>query len=126
MKLNLLAAVIFAFSCQASQAAGNVTYLSCPSLDTRADDLMVILDQPNGTASLQSGKSGSGLNFTSPASFGPAQVTWRNDSKGLSQKFSIDRVSMELKRETTSAMTESVYVGKSPCSIAKAPANTKF
>lgn len=125
MKRNILA-VLIVFACQAASAAGNATHLSCPGLDKRADDLLVVIDQSGGTASLQSGKSGVGLNFTSQAAFGPSEITWRNDSKGIAQKFSVDRVSLMLKRETTSAMTGSTYVETSPCSIAKAPANTKI
>ncbi|MCP1507755.1 hypothetical protein J2Y83_003728 [Pseudomonas marginalis] len=123
---KVLIALVIGVSSQASFAAGSVTYLSCPSLDKRADDLLVIVDQPSGTASLQSNKSGSGLNFTSPASFGPKEVTWRSESKSFQQKFSVDRVNLTLKRETTSGMTGSIYVETSPCSIVKAPSNTKF
>lgn len=123
---KVLIALVIGVSCQASFAASGVTYLSCPSLDKRADDLLVIVDQPSGTASLQSNKSGSGLNFTSPASFGPKEVIWRSESKNLQQKFSVDRVNLILKRETTSGLTGSIYVETSPCSIVKAPSNTKF
>lgn len=123
---QLLAAVGFGFAWQVSLAAGNVTYLSCPDVDKRADDLVVVLDQQNGTASLQSDKSGSGLNFTSPASFGPKYVSWQNQSKSFPQKFTVDRVSLILKRETTSRMSGNVYLEASNCSIIKAPANTKF
>lgn len=123
---RLLAAVGIGFTWQVSLAAGNVTYLSCPGVDKRADDLVVVLDQQNGTASLQSEKSGSGLNFTSPASFGPKYVSWQYQSKSVPQKFTVDRVSLILKRETTSRMTGSVYLQTSACSIIKAPANTKF
>lgn len=126
MKRNVWVALSIVFTCQASLAAGSVTYLSCPTLDKSADDLLVVIDQSSGTASLQSGKSGGGLNFTSLASFGPKEVSWRNDSKGLAQKFSVDRVSLALKRETISEMTGAIYVETSPCSIAKQPANTKI
>lgn len=123
---RLLAAVVIGFTWQVSFAAGNVTYLSCPAVDKRADDLVVVLDKQNGTASLQSDKIGSGLNFTSPASFGPKYVSWQNQSKSFPQKFTVDRVSLILKRETTSRMTGSVYLETSTCSIIKAPADTKF
>lgn len=123
---RLLAAVGIGFTWQVSLAAGDVTYLSCPTVDKRADDLVVVLDRQKGTASLQSDKSGSGLNFTSPASFGPKYVIWQNQSKSYPQKFTADRVSLILKRETTSSMSGSVYVETSACSIIKAPADTKF
>ncbi|UVL53941.1 hypothetical protein [Pseudomonas sp. B21-035] len=123
---NLLLALIVGSASQASLAAGNVLYFACPALDKKADDLVVTLDQANGTASLQTSKSGSGLNFTSPAAFGPKEVTWRNQSSSYPQKFSIDRTSLELKRETTSGMSGTLYIEKSPCSIIKAPSNTKF
>jgi hypothetical protein len=123
---RLLAAAGVCFTWQVSLAAGNITYLSCPAVDKRADDLVVVLDQQNGTASLQSDKSGSGLNFTSPASFGPKYVSWQNQSKSFPQKFTVDRVSLILKRETTSRMSGSVYLETSACSIIKAPADTKF
>jgi hypothetical protein len=122
----LLLAVMICSVPQAAMAASSALYFSCPSLDKRADDLLIIIDQPSGTASLQSEKSGEGLNFTSPASFGPKQVTWRNESNSYPQKFSIDRVTMVLKRETTSAMSGSVYAETSPCTMVKPPSNTKF
>lgn len=126
MVRRLISAVILAGVSQSGFAAGNVLYFSCTALDKRADDLLVVVDQPSGTVSLQSDKSGEGLNFTSPASFGPAQVTWRNLSKSFPQKFSIDRSSLILKRETTSAVTGSVYVETSPCTIVRAPSGRKF
>lgn len=62
-------------------SASKVIYLECPNFDERAKDLVVVLDQPNGTASLQTSFGGEGLNFTAPASFGPSKVTWRRDEK---------------------------------------------
>ncbi|NAP01942.1 MULTISPECIES: hypothetical protein [Pseudomonas] len=106
--------------------AADILYFSCPALDKSADDLLVVIDQPNGKASLQSEKSGSGLNFTSSASFGPKQVTWRSDSRSYPQKFSLDRVTLTLRRETSSGMTGTVYEETSPCSMVKSPGNTKF
>ncbi|MDU9393209.1 hypothetical protein [Pseudomonas sp. zfem002] len=123
---KFVAAVIFGGACQVGVAAGNLTYLSCPGIDERADDLLVIIDQPNGTASLQSQKVGSGLNFTAPASFGPTEITWRSDSRDFPQKFSVDRAKLVLKRETTSRMTGDVYTDKSACSLVKAPSNNQI
>lgn len=120
------AAVLFGLASQAAVAAGNVTYLSCPHFDPKADDLLVIIDQPNGTASLQSQKSGSGLNFTSRASFGPNEITWRSDSKDLPQKFSVDRGTLVFKRETTSRLTNEIYTDKSDCSVVKASRENKI
>ncbi|WP_132926696.1 hypothetical protein [Sodalis ligni] len=107
-------------------AAGKIVYLSCPKLDERAPDLKITLDQSNGTASAQSPLSGSGLNFTSQASFGPEQVTWRSDSRELKQMFSIDRTSLMLERKTFSEMTGNTYSEKSECKIIKAPKSAKF
>jgi hypothetical protein len=126
MKRVLFLALAICASSQPVMAASSALYFSCPSLDERADDLKVVLDQANGTASLQTEKLGEGLNFTSPASFGPQQVTWRNQSKSYPQKFSIDRVTMVLKRETTSTMTGSVSLDTSPCSMVKPPSGAKF
>lgn len=123
---NVLAALVIGSMCQASFAAGNVTYLSCPELDKRADDLLVVMDQQGGTASVQSKKSGSGLNFTAPASFGPAEVIWRSDSASYAQLYSVNRESLVLKRETTSAMSGTVYNATSNCTIVKAPQSNKF
>lgn len=123
---RLLVALVVGLASQMSLAGESVLHFSCPSLDKRADDLVVVVNKAAGTASLQSAKMGSGLNFSSPAAFGPKEVTWRNQSKSFPQKFSIDRVNLTLKRETTSSMTGSVYVETSPCSAIKAPANAKF
>lgn len=123
---KLVAAVVLGVAGQTAFAAGSVTYLSCPDFDPRADDLLVIIDQPNGTASLQSQKSGSGLNFTSPASFGPNEITWRSDSKDLPQKFSVDRGTLVFKRETTSRLTNEVYTEKSACSQVKVSSKNKI
>lgn len=123
---KLLKGLLFAFVSQGAFAASSATYLSCPSVDKRADDLVVVLDQQAGTASLQSGKSGAGLNFVSPASFGPKEVTWRDQSDRYPRKFSVDRVSLILKVETTSTMTDNVYVESSTCTIVKPPSGAKF
>lgn len=123
---KLIAAALFGFVSQAAFSAGSVTYLSCPDFDPRADDLLVIIDQPNGTASLQSQKSGSGLNFTSTASFGPNEITWRGNSKDLPQKFSVDRGTLVFKRETTSRLTNETYTDKSACSVVKASSKNKI
>lgn len=111
---------------QLSVADSKVTYLACPELDSRFSDLKVVIDQPNGTAALQSESAGSGLNFSAPASFGPEQVSWRKESGDLSQKFSVNRVSLVLVRETTSTLTGKVYTEKSNCSVVQAPDNRKF
>lgn len=123
---KLLKGLLFAFVSQGALAASNATYLSCPGVDKRADDLVVVLDQQAGTASLQSGKSGAGLNFVSPASFGPKEVMWRGQSDRYPRKFSVDRVSLILKVETTSTMTDKVYVESSTCTIVKPPSGAKF
>jgi len=123
-KCSVLVSLVFAS--QPCWAVGSVTYLSCPDLDERARDLVVTIDQPSGSASLQSNSIGEGLNFTSPASFGPHEVSWRNQSKSYPQKFSIDRAKLILKRETTSSMSGAVYTETSPCTIVKAPSNNKF
>jgi hypothetical protein len=124
--MRKLLALFFAFTCPATFAASAATYLSCPGVDKIADDLVVVLDQQAGTASLQSAKSGAGLNFVSPASFGPKEVIWRNQSDRYPQKFTVDRVTLTLKRETTSTMTDNVYVESSPCTIVKQATGAKF
>lgn len=123
---KVLIAVILVLAPHIALAADGASYFSCPSLDERADDLLIIIDKSHGTASLQSEKSGSGLNFTAPASFGPSQVSWRGNSVQYPQKFSIDRVSLVLKRETTSKMSGEVYLETSPCAMVKPPSNAKF
>ncbi len=109
-----------------STAAPNIIYLGCPSLDERAKDLVVVLDQPNGTASLQTSLGGEGLNFTAPASFGPRKVTWSKNTKLFKSTYSIDRTSLGLERKTFSEMTSSTYSEKSDCNIIKSPRNNKF
>ena len=121
---NIAIALMFISSFALSE--GKKTYLSCPGLDSRANDLKVIIDQNNGTASLQSSVSGDGLNFTSLASFGPGKVEWVKKSHGLFQKFSVDRSTLKLVRETTSSLTGSTYLESSSCSIIEYPRDAKF
>ncbi|EPC3765346.1 hypothetical protein [Klebsiella michiganensis] len=109
-----------------SMASAKITYLSCPKLDERAPDLIVVLDQSNGTASLQSPSMGSGLNFTAPAAFGPSEVTWRKDSTKFKQTYSVDRATLVLKRTTFSEMSNSTHSDISDCKISKPPQKNKF
>jgi len=125
MKKILFFLCTIAISSTAS-ANSKVTYLSCPKLDDRASDLIVVLDPSNATASLQSPSSGSGLNFTSNAAFGPTEVTWRKDSPRLKQTYSVDRGSLVLKRKTFSEMTGSTDINSSECSIINPKRNNKF
>lgn len=112
--------------CFSSLASAKITYLSCPKLDERAPDLIVVLDQSNGSASLQSPSMGSGLNFTAPAAFGPSEVTWRKDSTKLKQTYSVNRATLVLKRTTYSAMTNSTHSDVADCKISKPPTKNKF
>ncbi|MDU4943839.1 MAG: hypothetical protein E6X23_20260 [Mixta calida] len=125
MKKIILGFMLCFFSSLALSKS-HVIYLSCPGVDERATDLKVILDQDNGSASLQTNEGGQGLNFTSPASFGPEQVSWRKDFKGYKQTFSVNRSSLKLERKTFSAMTGETYVEKSDCAIVKSAQKNKF
>lgn len=124
MKNNVL--IVIFLACLSSAAYGKAVYLSCPNLDKRAVDLKVILDEANGSASLQSPSSGSGLNFTSSASFGPSEVLWRHDSKSLKQTFSVDRTTLVLQRKTFSELTRDTYIEKADCSLIKGNKSAKF
>lgn len=125
MNKNVLGLCIY-LMCFTSLASAKITYLSCPKLDERAPDLIVVLDQSNGSASLQSPSMGSGLNFTAPAAFGPSEVTWRKDSAKLKQTYSVDRATLVLKRTTYSAMTNSTHSDVADCKISKPPTKNKF
>lgn len=114
-KLMVFLAVCLASSLVLAHAKS--TYLSCPQLDERASDLKVVLNQENGTASLQTSSGGPGLNFTSPASFGPDVVQWRKDSHSLKQTYSVDRSTLVLERKTLSGMTDKTYSEKSNCTV---------
>lgn len=116
---------MFLPSFSAFSNAKNV-YLSCPRFDNRAPDLKVILDESNGTASLQSSSSGAGMNFTSQASFGPDKVQWRKDTKSLKQTFSVDRSTLVFQRKTISGLSGETYIDKSDCEIIKSAKHTKF
>ncbi|HGM5351277.1 TPA: hypothetical protein ACKP19_004989 [Serratia marcescens] len=109
-----------------SFASGKLTYLSCPKLDDRAPDLIVILDEQSSTASLQAPSSGSGLNFTSKAAFGPVEVSWRKDSQSLKQTYSIDRQSLVLNRKTFSEMSGSTHINSSACTVVKSNRKNKI
>ncbi|EHR9527884.1 hypothetical protein KU919_004472, partial [Salmonella enterica subsp. enterica serovar Newport] len=100
--------------------------LSCPGLDKRAQDLEVVLDIDNGTASLQSPSSGSGLNFTENASFGADLVTWSKKSSSFKQSFSVNRATLELQRKTYSNATGETYNEKTECTIIKKNKASKF
>ena len=101
-------------------------YLSCPHFDERAPDLVVVLDQSNGTASLQSPSMGEGLNFTAPASFGPDRVTWRRDEKNWKRSYSVNRSTLEFERKTYSVYFDDTSIAKSDCKIIKSPGSAKF
>lgn len=120
------ASIVLVLASGAALAEGKVTYLSCPGLDSRANDLRVIIDQPNGTASLSSQTAGSGLNFTAPASFGPDKVSWKKKSSGLVQDFTVDRASLVLDRRTKFTYTENVSLEKAQCTILEKAKNAKF
>lgn len=107
-------------------AAEKITYLSCAKFDERAPDLIVVLDKAKGTASLQSSSSGSGLNFTAEAAFGPSEITWRKDSTKLKQTYSVNRSSLILKRKTFSEMTGNTYTDSSICTVKSPPRNNKI
>lgn len=107
-------------------AAPKVVYLACPNFDERAKDLIVVLDQPNGTASLQTSFGGEGLNFTAPASFGPDKVTWRRDEKNWKRSYSVDRSTLEFKRNVYSVTFNDTMNTSSSCKIIKSPKNAKF
>ncbi|MGR7540894.1 hypothetical protein ACU60L_18510 [Klebsiella aerogenes] len=107
-------------------AKAQVTYLSCPELDERASDLIVVLDKSNGTASLQAPSMGSGLNFTAPAAFGPSEVTWRKDSSKFKQTYSVNRSTLILKRITYSEMSNNTHAETSKCKISNPPQKNKF
>ncbi|MDP1211568.1 hypothetical protein Q6268_28525, partial [Klebsiella pneumoniae] len=82
---------------------------------------IVVLDQNNGSASLQSPSMGSGLNFTSTAEFGPYEVTWSKDSTKYKQTYSVDRATLVLKRTTYSEMSNNTHTEVSDCKISKPP-----
>ncbi|AUX97037.1 hypothetical protein ACHHZC_07205 [Citrobacter freundii complex sp. 2024EL-00228] len=107
-------------------SASKVIYLECPNFDERAKDLVVVLDQPNGTASLQTSFGGEGLNFTAPASFGPSKVTWRRDEKNWKRNYSVDRSTLEFKREVYSLTFNDTMITKTSCKIIKSPNTAKF
>ncbi|HIF0661504.1 TPA: hypothetical protein ACXYP7_000710 [Klebsiella pneumoniae] len=123
---NLLLGLCISLICFSSLATAKITYLSCPYLDERAPDLIVVLDQNNGSASLQSPSMGSGLNFTAPAAFGPSEVTWRKDSTKYKQTYSVDRATLVLKRTTYSEMSNTTHSEVSDCKISKPPKQNKF
>lgn len=125
MKIKALILTIAIVSSSAF-AGGKITYLACPQLDDRAKDLIVVLNQDNGTASVQSPSNGSGLNFTSQASFGPDRVEWRKDSKSLKQLYSVNRETLILERKTFSEMSGVNHTDKSDCSIVKKSKSAKF
>lgn len=112
--------------CFNSYAKDKEVFLSCPHLDERAKDLIVILDNSNGTASLQSPSMGKGLNFVSDASFGPNVVTWRNDNRMFKQTYSVDRTTLEIQRKTFSETTEDTHIDKSACTLLKKIDKAKF
>ncbi|WP_129088604.1 hypothetical protein ACBV55_13655 [Franconibacter pulveris] len=122
----VLAVSLFSSAIISTSVSAKVTYLSCPYLDNQASDLKIVLDQDNGTASLQSASSGPGLNFTAPASFGPEQVTWRKDNKSYKQTFSVDRMKLSFERKTFSEATGNTYSDRSECTIIKASKKAKF
>ena len=107
-------------------SASKVIYLECPNFDERAKDLVVVLDHPNGTASLQTSFGGEGLNFTAPASFGPSKVTWRRDEKNWKRNYSVDRSTLEFKREVYSLTFNDTMITKTSCKIIKSPNTAKF
>ncbi|EAO5314618.1 hypothetical protein CCR28_24425 [Salmonella enterica] len=114
------------FSSVVFTANAKTTSLSCPGLDKRAQDLEVVLDAGNGTASLQSPSSGSGLNFTEKASFGSELVTWSKKSSSFKQTFSVNRETLELQRKTYSNATGETYLEKTTCSLKRASKSAKF
>ncbi|EEK8464019.1 hypothetical protein G9565_001245 [Salmonella enterica] len=122
---TLTALVLMLFS-TLSYSAAKVIYLECPNFDERAKDLVVVLDQPNGTASLQTSFGGEGLNFTAPASFGPSQVTWRKDEKNWKRSYSVDRSTLEFKRDVYSLTYNKTMTTRSNCKIIKSPRTAKF
>ncbi|EOG5421045.1 hypothetical protein ACLE0S_002849 [Cronobacter malonaticus] len=123
---NIFTLASLVFVSMQAMSAEKAIYLSCPYFDSRTPDLIVVLDQSNGLASLQSPSMGSGLNFTAPASFGPDKVTWRKDSKSLKQTYSVDRSSLIFERKTYSEMTSDVHSDKSKCNLVKKPESAKF
>ncbi|EOF5154681.1 hypothetical protein ACK1XB_001109 [Salmonella enterica] len=112
------------FSSVVFTANAKTTSLSCPGLDKRAQDLEVVLDAGNGTASLQSPSSG--LNFTEKASFGSELVTWSKKSSSFKQTFSVNRETLELQRKTYSNATGETYLEKTTCSLKRASKSAKF
>lgn len=124
--INALKFMLFMLAPLSCAAADSIVYLSCPHLDSRAPDLLVVLDRQSGTASLQSPSMGAGLNFTEKASFGPEKVVWRKDSSGFQQTYSINRSSLELERKTFSTRTSSTDIEKSDCTLVKSSTKNKF
>ena len=106
---NLLLGLCISLIGFSSLATAKITYLSCPYLDERATDLIVVLDQNNGSASLPSPSMGSGLNFTAPAAFWPSEVPWRTYSKKDKQTYSVDISTLVLKRTTYSVMSNTTH-----------------
>ena len=123
---NIFTLACLVFVSTQALSAEKTIYLSCPHFDSRAPDLIVVLDQTNGSASLQSPSMGAGLNFTAPASFGPDKVTWRKDSKSFKQTYSVDRSSLVFERKTYSEMSSDVHTDKSDCDLVKKPKSAKF
>ncbi|HAJ7390798.1 TPA: hypothetical protein HNV44_18290 [Escherichia coli] len=124
--IKVITASAFMLLSAYSYSAPKIIYLECPNLDERAKDLVVVLDQPNGTASLQTSFGGEGLNYTAPASFGPSKVTWSKKSKLFNSTYSVDRASLALERKTFSEMTSNTYSEKTDCNIIKSPKENKF
>lgn len=121
-----LSLIFFIFSLNAAHAANAEVYLSCPGLDERAPDLLVILDKSNSKASLQSPSSGVGLNFTADASFGPTVVTWRRDSGSLKHTFSVDRATLYFERKTIDTSNGLNMTKKTKCTLVKKNSGNKF
>ncbi|MCP2232882.1 hypothetical protein [Erwinia aphidicola] len=125
MKKSILFGILCLTS-QVSMAAINPVYLQCPNFDERASDLIIVLNEANGTAALQSKLGGSGFNFSEPASFGPNEVVWSKKSGNFKHTYSVNRSSLTFERKTFSGMTGETYSTKTECKISKAKASNKF